>query len=55
MKDDYLLPNHLKKILEENTSESVSKNKENNKEKFADRKSIIDEKKMLRIVNIFLK
>lgn len=51
MEDTYLLPNHLKKILEKNTIEKRS----DNKEKFADRESIIDEKRMIRIVNIFLK
>ena len=51
MEDTYLLPEHLKKILKENTSESS----ENEKEKFADRESIIDEKRMIRIVNLFLK
>ena len=51
MEDTYLLPEHLKKILEENTSEETN----DNKEKIADRESIIDEKRMIRIVNLFLK
>ena len=50
MEDTYLLPEHLKKILEENTSES----NHNEKEKFADRESIIDEERMIEVVNLFL-
>ena len=50
MEDTYLLPEHLKKILEENTSESS----EIEKEKFADRESIIDEEQIAKVVNIFL-
>lgn len=51
MEDDYLLPDYLKKILNENVSEETNKTKE----KFADRESIIDEKEMIRIVNLFTK
>ena len=51
MDESYLLPEHLKKILYENDSEEAN----DNKEKFADRESIIDEKRMIRIVNLFLK
>ena len=50
MDDNYFLPNHLKKILEKD-SESPQVEKD---EKFADRKSIIDEKEMIKIVNLFL-
>ena len=51
MDDDYLLPEHLKKILNKEISESTQVEKE----KFADRESIIDEKEMIRIVNLFTK
>ena len=50
MDDNYLLPEHLKKILEENTSEPNN----NEKEKFADRESIIDEEQIAKVVNLFL-
>ena len=54
MNDDYFLPKHLKKILDKKVSESNSKSESKDKEKFADTKSIIDEKEMIRIVNLFL-
>ena len=50
MEDTYLLPEHLKKILEENRSEPS----EIEKDKFADRESIIDEERMIEVVNLFL-
>ena len=50
MDDNYLLPNHLKKILDKKVSEPSQV-----KEKFADAKSIIDEKEMIKIVNLFTK
>lgn len=50
MEDTYLLPEHLKKILEENNSEPS----EIEKDKFADRESIIDEERMIEVVNLFL-
>ena len=53
MDDYYFLPESLKKILV-NNSESASESDSNDKEKFADTKSIIDEKEMIRIVNLFL-
>lgn len=51
MEDDYLLPDYLKKILNENDSEESNENNE----KFADRESMIDENRMIKVVNIFLK
>lgn len=51
MEDTYLLPEYLKKILNKKTSESS----QTKKEKFADRESIIDEKEMTKIVNLFTK
>ena len=50
MDDNYLLPEHLKKIFSKEISEPQAK-----EEKFADRKSIIDEKEMIKIVNLFTK
>lgn len=50
MKDDYLLPDNLKNILDENTSEPS----EVEKDKFADRESIIDEEQIIKVVNLFL-
>ena len=52
MDDNYLLPEHLKKIFSKEISESPQVEKD---EKFADRKSIIDEKEMIKIVNLFTK
>lgn len=52
MKDDYLLPDYLKKILNKDISKE---NNNNTKEKFADRESTIDKKDMIKIVNLFLK
>ena len=51
MDDNYLLPEHLKKIFTKEISESPQVKDE----KFADRKSIIDEKEMIKIVNLFTK
>lgn len=50
MDDNYLLPEHLKKIFNKEISEPQVK-----EEKFADAKSIIDEKEMIKIVNLFTK
>lgn len=51
MKDDYLLPDYLKNIIDKN----VSKPEKKTKEKFADRESIIDEEQIIKVVNLFLK
>ena len=51
MEDDYLLSDYLKEILNKEISEPIQVKKE----KFAERESIIDEKEMIKIVNLFTK